>query len=711
MNAPSFNLLSSNNGPTRRGIRIDESSFYLRFVELSDRLRNAGNYSNALIVAEAACELAPSAIDALKSRASALFAEGRFRAALQICNDILGICRDDAEAMAYRADCRLALSDWHGAMRDYRRALRRNPTFTHARFNLCLLLLRTGRASESIRHCESVMTVVGATAQCWKVIALCRIQLNQLDLAMDAYAEAYAIEPDSVDLATQIGLLWRRIGDDEQTLAWLARALALDPENVTVNAHVASLLLDKGDHDRALFIYEALSARFPANPNFALGMAHALWECGRPADAIDVYDKLLHRFPEASNLHCRKAEVLLSLGQSDAAIACWQRALAIDGKSVPAITGLAMTLCGEMKRSDIRQAQRLLERKRLDENARSAIHAGLARYYDAKGNHRYAVVHSTECNKTYWRHRERSGWHYSPDAHRARVDRIIETFTPELFERLSGAGHADARPTFIVGMPRSGTTLTERILASHPQILCLGERSFASQSLHNLERPGNSPNALNRLRRVEAKRIASIAKRYAETLDECAESNEPQGGKFIRIVDKMPDNYELLGWISLLFPNARIIYVRRDPRDIALSCWMQRFAQIRWACDMNHIVARLQQHYRLMDHWRRTLSIPIHELEYETLVADTESQARRLIAFLGVEWNDKCLDHRLGPGIVRTASVTQVCKPIYRSSIDRWRHYEDLLRPVVDGLAIKNARTELRRELPHTIDEGELLHV
>jgi tetratricopeptide (TPR) repeat protein len=673
-------------------ISVEGQPFYFRLIELADRLRNAGKRKDAIHAANSVSALSGYAADAQKCRIAALFSGGYIHAAAQACNDFLKICRNDAEVIAFRGDCRVALGDWIGASRDYRRALRRNPALVHAQLNYSALLLLAGQISQATRHCElSALKDVRA----WTILALCRIHLGQFEQAMDAYAEAFEIEPESVDLMIEIGALWHRVGDYEQAIAWLARALEHDPQDARASERLASIFLGLGHYDRALDLYNTLSNRFPENVDFALGVAHAMWECNLPTDAIRIYDRWIDRLPQDANLRCRKAEVLLSTGQTDAAVASFNEALAISRKSVPAITGLARVLSHQLQRSSVGQARRLLARAHLAENARSALHEGLARYYDGKGKSKFAVIHSSQCNKTYWRFRARSGWRYSSDAHRAHVDRIIDAFSPSLFERLSGAGNTDERPTFIVGMPRSGTTLTERILAAHSQILCLGERPFASQSLRCLALSGSSRNALDRLEQVDAEKITTIARQYGETLNNCAQLHDTDIEKFVRLVDKMPDNYELLGWISLLFPNARIVYVRRDPRDIALSCWMQRFAQIRWACDMNHIADRLYQHYRLMNHWRRTLPIPIHELQYESLVSDTENETRQVLRFLNVPWDDACLDHRSASGVVRTASVSQVCKPIYRSSVHRWKSYEDLLRPVIDRLDIENITNDV----------------
>jgi hypothetical protein len=148
-----------------------------------------------------------------------------------------------------------------------------------------------------------------------------------------------------------------------------------------------------------------------------------------------------------------------------------------------------------------------------------------------------------------------------------------------------------------------------------------------------------------------------------------------------RVVDKMPDNYQCLGWIATLHPRAKIIHCRRDVRDVAVSCWITNFARIRWANDLEHLAERINEYLRLMAHYRAVLPIPILEVSYEHLVADQEGVTRRLLDFVGLEWDEACLSFHRTERLVRTASVAQVRQPIYQRSVARWKHYEEALQP------------------------------
>ena len=264
---------------------------------------------------------------------------------------------------------------------------------------------------------------------------------------------------------------------------------------------------------------------------------------------------------------------------------------------------------------------------------------------------------------------------YRPGAHEQLISDLIAGLDRGFFTRLSGAGKGTERPVFVVGLPRSGTTLVEQILASHPQVHGAGELALARQdfeAIPSLLGQGGEPPAAC-MAGLTRDAVAQLADGHDRSLSELG------GGKAARIVDKMPDNYVHLGLIATLFPDAAIIYCRRDFRDIAVSCWLTGFRSIRWTNAIEHIASRFAQHVRVMDHWRSVLPGRIHEVDYEEIVSDLEAGARRLLAACRLEWDPACLDFHRTSRPVRTASFAQVRQPVYTSSIARWKNYQDEL--------------------------------
>jgi len=261
---------------------------------------------------------------------------------------------------------------------------------------------------------------------------------------------------------------------------------------------------------------------------------------------------------------------------------------------------------------------------------------------------------------------------------------VIATFGAEFFARTDRAGSQSELPVFIVGMPRSGTTLVEQILASHPMVHGAGELDYMRRIMQTLpERLGVQRPIPECAANIDTALAERIAEEHLQHLREHSASA-------LRITDKTPSNFLRLGLIALLFPKARIIHCQRDPLDTCLSCYFLRFGQGQaFAYDLDDLGRYYRDCARLMEHWRRVLPSPLLEVPYEALVADQEGWSRRLIAFLGLDWDDRCLAFYRSERQVKTASVWQVRQPVYASSIGRWRRYAKHLGPLFAALGIE----------------------
>ena len=270
-----------------------------------------------------------------------------------------------------------------------------------------------------------------------------------------------------------------------------------------------------------------------------------------------------------------------------------------------------------------------------------------------------------------WSSRDGPGRAYDPAEPLRLVESVIAAFPRAVFDRLAGSGLDTQRPVFIVGLPRSGTTLIEQILASHPRVHGAGEVPLARRSIEEIPGLlGRADEPMSCMSDVTAEVIDELARRHDDRL------REFDGGRCERIVTKMPENYFYLGLIAPMFPRAVLIHCRRDLRDVAVSCWLTNFNEIRWANHFDHIAGRFAGYRRLMDHWRSTLPATIHAVDYEETVADLEGVARRLLSVCGLEWHPACLEFHRTRRPIRTASLTQVRQPIYQRSVGRWKSYE-----------------------------------
>jgi hypothetical protein len=358
----------------------------------------------------------------------------------------------------------------------------------------------------------------------------------------------------------------------------------------------------------------------------------------------------------------------------------FRAALRIQPRFALAHARLATLLRGKPPAADLAALEERLADPNISGEPRSCLLFGLAQVLDSRGDYSRAAEGVREANDLALENAKKRRRDYDPIQHEQFVDNMIKASDASFFERTTGGGSDTRQPVFVFGLPRSGTTLIEQVLASHSHVHGAGELMLVRRSFESipamLER---SEWPINCLPHLDGAAVRRLTEQHLQWLDEHEggrDARAAERGRLARLVDKMPDNYMYLGLIAAMFPKAVLIHCRRDLRDVAVSCWMTNFRSIRWANDGDHIATRFAQYCRVMDYWRSVLPIPIHEVSYEEAVSDLEGVARRLIAACGLEWEPRCLEfHRLSRPI-RTASVTQVRQPIYTQSVARWRNYE-----------------------------------
>ncbi len=370
-------------------------------------------------------------------------------------------------------------------------------------------------------------------------------------------------------------------------------------------------------------------------------------------------------------------------GDFAAAESAYREALAIDPDSSWGHARLAWLLRGRLPEADLAALEARVADP--DPDARLRLLYSLATALDARGDRARAVARLREANALQLETSRSRGLGFDPANRDRFLADVIAAFDPAFFARVAGAGPATRRPVFVVGLPRSGTTLIEQVLAAHPEVHGAGELNLARFAFADLPAALGVPGASARewLPRLDAPAIRATADAYLERL------RLRDGGRAARVVDKLPDNYLYLGLLAALFPDATFIHCRRDLRDTALSCWMTVFQSLPWTNDPAHIASVFRGYLRLMDHWRAILPVTIHEVDYEEAVTNLEPVARRLIAALGLAWHPACLEFHRAGGAVRTASAIQVREPVHRRSVGRWKLYEaelaDLFAALADG--------------------------
>jgi tetratricopeptide (TPR) repeat protein len=493
---------------------------------------------------------------------------------------------------------------------------------------------------------------------------------GKLDEAVACYRRALQLKPHVAEAHNNLGVALRDQGKIDEALACYRRALELKPDYAEAHNNLGNALRDQGKLDEALARYRRALELKPeyAEPHSNLG--NLLKDQRKLDEALACYRRALELKPDFAEAHGNLGSTLEEIGDLQGAEGSFRAALRHNARFAFAHYKLAELLGGKLPQEDLAAQRRLLEEGDLPDVQRLLLHFGLALVLDARGEYAEAAEHLDRGNALQSSEWRKCGQEYDPKAYELLITRMIAACTAEFFQRVRGFGLQSELPVFVVGLPRSGTTLIEQILASHSPVFGAGEIRLASDSMAALG--GQDADLIEGLRRLDRPTAQRLASQQLEKL--CEFSRDA-----LRIVDKTPENYFFLGLLASLFPRAKVIHCRRDLRDVAVSCWMTHFHDVRWANDREHIISRFHQHQRMMEHWRKVLPVPLLEVDYEQTVADLEGVARKLVAWCGLAWEPACLEFHLAKRPVRTASAVQVRRPVFRTSLGRWKHYEPSL--------------------------------
>lgn len=540
-------------------------------------------------------------------------------------------------------------------------------------------LARNGRFAEALPFLERANRAAPADIAVLHAVGNLLTLAGRGPEADERYRAADSMIPR--DLSLLCG--WARIslmrGLRDQALALLQRAFAIEPRFANPGGWLESILREVADADTACHVLQAL---VDASPRHAgLRGVHAKFLVGdeRLRDAQAAFEAYRNLRPNDVWVRVELGALALGLGEQEEATSHFRAALAGDPGNPDALWGLAELNDGFLDAGLLATVKRAIDAKP-PIRVLARLHETLSRHHDRMGEYPAAWRHAARSNALTVEATP-SARRYDAAQHESLVDLLVRDCPRSLFQRLRAAGNPDRRPVFVIGLPRSGTTLFERLLASHPRIAGVGEQRFAEAGWRRaLAACGRSHDAFT------ADAVGDAAAWHLRMLEQRVRHlGLPADAD--RIVDKMPDNYLMAGWLAMAFPGATILHVQRDPRDVAISCWFSQFAaEAQWINELRHIAHRIEQHRRLMRHWRATIGERLVDVRYEDLVADPEAELRRALAAMGLDWHPDVLASSERRGYVGSSSRQQVREPIHGRSIARWRHYAVAMEPILGRL-------------------------
>lgn len=532
---------------------------------------------------------------------------------------------------------------------------------------------RSAAAATYLRHIEC------ATADPALMRAAAALHANDIPVAERLLKSQLKQAPTDVVAIRMLAELAVRLDRCEDARNLLERCLELAPDFREARHHYALVLHRLNEPAAALAQLDTLLRETPDDPGVRNLKAAVLCRTGEYDAAISIYAQLLDAYPDQAQVWLSSGHALKTAGHAERAIAAYRRCIQIDPDYGEAWWSLANLKTFRFSDADIDTIRHALAKTNLADEHRLHLDFALGKALEDQAQYADAFAHYANGNALRLKLVP-----YSADDTSARLQRTRETYTADFFHARDGAGCAATDPIFIVGLPRAGSTLIEQILASHPQV----------------EGTMELPDLVSITRRLRARAGSRAAGAYHEALAQCSREELRELGQAYlagtRIhrktgrpffIDKMPNNFAHVGLIHLILPNAKIIDARRHPLACCFSGFKQHFAR---GQNFSYSLTDLGRYWRdyaqLMAHFEAVLPGRVHRVHYEAMVADTENEVRRLLAFCGLPYDDACLRFFENDRPVRTASSEQVRQPIYRGGVDQWRHFEPWLDPLKAAL-------------------------
>ncbi len=538
-------------------------------------------------------------------------------------------------------------------------------------------LYQGGDLSGAAEVCLQILRAEPQHVQALHFLGIIYHQLGRHHDAIGYLGQLARLAPANADVCCDLGAAYAATGRLAEAQAHYVEALRRRPDHAGAHNNLGAVFGEQGRFVEAMHHYRQSLQAKPDRASTHNNLGVALAEQGQLAEAEEHFRAAVRLQPGFPAAYTNWAGVLIELGRQAEAIHCCQEALRLDPDSVPAYAHLGELVVQGLYRftsDQVARMENLVVAGSRSPGDGSRLHFILAALFDRQGEHDRAFSHYRQANDLKCQVFRQKNLAFDHDAHRRLIDNIIATFDKGFFERVNSFGLSTKVPVFVVGMPRTGSTLVAQILSSHPDIVSAGERQDLAQIVCSRS---PYPEWMSGLDEGAARALAA---EYIGRLSRF-------GPQAARIIDKMPHNYLHLGCIAALFPNAHIIHCRRDVMDVCLSCYFQNFSWVNYASRLEDLGFYYRQYERLMAHWREVLPLPIHAVNYEELVHDQERVSRDIVAFCGMDWSDRCLAFHENRRAVQTASKLQVRQPLYTGSIARWKRYEKHLSPLKQALA------------------------
>ncbi len=631
------------------------------YINLGTALSGKGMHKEAIKEWEKALEIMPLNANALINIGNAQRNIGQIQDAKKTCEKALELSPNNPSALLNYANVLKDLGQLEDAEKFYRKAIGVSPKFVEAHNNLSIVLMSRFKYDDAAASARFSLAFSPDNASAYNNLATCLRETGDLKGAEEASRKALQLNPDSAEAKIELAdilFLSDRLPEAETLIS---DALEKINDNPRIYMKLSAVLEKSNRIDDALEAAEKARDLSPEMPEIYHRLGMIYYMSNQIPEALKNMNKALELKPDFAVALGSKSEILQSHGDMEGALENALKALEINPNL--AYIYYSLSKLKKFTSEDDHDLQRMIsiaeddvEKTGTHENI--SLHFALFKAYEDLKNYDKAFEHLKIGNDL-----KRSTVVYDKSLEISSYKHVVQSFTSENLSKFEGKGSDTTSPIFIVGMPRSGTTLTEQIISSHPKVFGAGELYI-----------------LSALEKKLGSLTPETARKWGETYEKGVRAIHPDAQKAERITDKMPGNYARIGQIIATMPNAKIIHCRRNPIDTCLSCYKQLFARGQyWSYNLEEMAAHYKHYATTMEHWRNVAPDKFIEIKYEDTVNNFEEQARMLIDYVGLEWDDACLTPHKTKRTILTASKGQVRKPIYKTSIEAWRRYEEQL--------------------------------
>ncbi|MCP4238078.1 MAG: tetratricopeptide repeat protein [Aestuariibacter sp.] len=622
-----------------------------------------------------AIKISPDFVEALNNLGNVLVdrerhkeAAGTYRKAQKLRPDHAMLLNNLGNALQLQGENEKAI-EW------FNRALAQDPDYADAYSNLGNALNGLNDLDKAIDSYRKAINIDPNNKEALNGLANVLVQKDEIDKAIESYKKVIEIDAGHKKAYTGLGNAFTKQDKLDQAVACYHKAIEIDPGHKAAHLGLGQVLIKQSKIDEAIISIRKALAIDPRNAEIHIELGYALGDQGNLDQAIAAYRKAIDIDPENGHAYRGLATTLSDFGEIEQAENAFRQAFQLNPDLSEVFRSLARNKKFSEYDDDMRTMEALYAKDEISEEQKMHLAFGLGKAYEDLKEYDKSIEFAIEANRLKW-----GSIDYSIEQEQDVFTNLKKIFTKEFFADRADLGNPDPTPIFVLGMIRSGTSLTEQIIASHPEVYGAGELTLLPRLASELCKTGPDDKLLDCLPAVAATDLQKTAAEYITCLREYSANAR-------HITNKLPQNFVFVGLIKLLLPNAKIIHCKRDPMDNCLSVFKNYFASGQY---YSYNMETLGQYYNLyadlMKHWETVLPGFVYHSQYEDLIANQEPESRKLLEFCGLPWDEACLSFHKTQRKVKTASNAQVRQPIYKDSVKLADRYGDKLKPLEDAI-------------------------